>query len=198
MKPKSGCGTSFDPKKQNMKRNILVFGLIAGAIVSAFMGTSMAISGCSAGNQTSMLTSMVVGFAGMAAAFSFIFVGVKNYRDKQNNGIITFGKAFLMGLMISLIASTMYVATWAVEFHFFMPNFIDSYTDMQINQITASGKPDTEIQAAIAEARQVNDNYKNNLLFFAMYTYAEILPVGLIITIISALILRRKTPKLAA
>ncbi len=181
-----------------MKRNILVFGLIAGAIVSAFMGTSMAISGCSAGNQTSMLTSMVVGFAGMAAAFSFIFVGVKNYRDKQNNGIITFGKAFLMGLIISLIASTMYVATWAVEFHFFMPNFIDSYTDMQINQITASGKPDTEIQAAIAEARQVNDNYKNNLLFFAMYTYAEILPVGLIITIISALILRRKTPKLAA
>src|SRR4249919_3549917 len=99
-----------------MKRNSLVFGTISGVIISAFMGVSMAIMSCGSGDMDGGSSSMIIVFSAMAVAFSFIFVGVKNYRDKQNGGIITFGKAFLLGCMISLIASTLYVLTWAVEF----------------------------------------------------------------------------------
>src|ERR1700741_1542634 len=131
-----------------MKRNILVFGTISGLIVSAFMATSMALMGCSA-SEGNMTIGMIIGFASMAVAFTFIFVAIKNYRDKQNGGTITFGKAFLLGLMVSLIASTMYVITWGIEFHYFLPNFMDKYSAMQVKEMQASGISGAELEKAL-------------------------------------------------
>ena len=174
-----------------MKRTVLIFGTIAGVIVSAFMATSMAIMGCSSSTMNES-TSMIIGFASMIIAFSFVFVGVKNFRDKQNDGVISFGKAFLIGFLISLIASTLYVITWGIEFHFFMPDFMDKYATMHIEQLKNTGMKGQELETAIEEMNSMSHSYKNNLLVFAMYTYMEILPVGIIITLISALILKRK------
>ncbi|MCE3278095.1 MAG: hypothetical protein K0S44_286 [Bacteroidetes bacterium] len=181
-----------------MKRNILVFGTISGVIISVFMGISMAIMNCGSGDADGGTTSMIIGFSAMAAAFSFIFVGIKNYRDKQNSGTITFGKAFVIGFMISLIASTLYVLTWAVEFHFFMPDFIDKYSAMQVQQMHDSGMSGPALDEALKNIETTSYNYKNNPFFFAAYTYMEILPVGVLITLISALILKRKTPVVIA
>ena len=177
-----------------MKKNSLVFGTISGVIISTFMGVSMAVMSCGSGDMDGGSSSMIIGFSAMAVAFSFIFVGIKNYRDKQNGGTITFGKGFLLGFMISLIASTLYVITWGVEFHFFMPDFIDKYSAMQIKQLKESGMSGTALTEALKSIESESYNYKNNPFFFAMYTYMEILPIGILITLISALILRRKTP----
>jgi hypothetical protein len=177
-----------------MKKNSLVFGTISGVIISTFMGVSMAIMSCGSGNMDGGNGSMIIGFAAMAVAFSFIFVGIKNYRDKQNGGTITFVKGFLLGLMISLIASTLYVITWGIEFHFFIPDFIDKYSAMQVKQLQESGLSSVKLDEAIKSIETANYNYKNNPFFFAMYTYMEILPIGILITLISALILKRKTP----
>ncbi|MEO8150274.1 MAG: DUF4199 domain-containing protein [Bacteroidia bacterium] len=176
-----------------MKKNILVFGTIAGVIVSTFMGVSMALIGCDSENAGN--SGMVMGFSAMVVAFSFVFVGIKNYRDKQNGGIITFGKGFFLGLMISLIASTIYVITWAVEYHFFLPDFMDKYSAMQVKQLQASGVSGEAYDEALKSIESASYNYKNNPFYFAMYTYVEILPVGLIVTLISSLILKRKTAK---
>ncbi|HKR03858.1 MAG TPA: DUF4199 domain-containing protein [Bacteroidia bacterium] len=177
-----------------MKKNSIVFGIISGAIISTFMGISMYIMGCGSGDMDGGSTSMIIGFSAMAVAFSFIFVGIKNFRDKQNGGTITFGKGFLLGFMISLIASTMYVITWAVEFHYFMPDFIDKYSAMQVKQLHESGISGAALDEAVKGIEKESYNYKHNPFFFAMYTYMEILPVGIIITLVSALILKRKTP----
>ena len=158
------------------------------------MAVSMAVMSCSSGNADGGRGSMIIGFSAMVVAFSFIFVGIKNYRDKQNGGIITFGKGFLIGFLISLIASTLYVITWGVEFHFFMPDFMDKYSSMQVKQIHASGISGAALEKALKSIESANDNYNHNPFFFAMYTYMEILPVGILITLISALILRRKSP----
>src|SRR5664279_112641 len=120
-----------------MKRDILVFGIISGVIISAFMAISMAVVSGGSGATDGGTGRMIIGFSAMAVAFSFIFVGVKNYRDKQNGGTITFGRGFLLGFMISLIASTLYVITWGVEFHFFMSDFMDKYSAMQVKQVHA-------------------------------------------------------------
>lgn len=177
-----------------MKKNILVFGAISGVIISAFMGISMAIMGCGSGDKDGGSGSMIIGFSAMAVAFSFIFVGVKNFRDKQNGGILTFGRGVLLGLMISLVASTLYVITWGVEFHFFMPDFMDKYSAMQIKQLQASGVSGAALDEAVKSMESTTESYKHNPFIFAMFTYMEILPIGILITLISALILRRKTP----
>jgi hypothetical protein len=177
-----------------MKRNSLVFGTIAGVIISTFMGISMAVMSCGSGDSDGGTSSMIMGFSAMAVAFSFIFVGIKNFRDKQNGGVITFGKGFLLGFMISLIASTLYVATWAVEFHFFLPDFIDKYSAMQVKQLHEKGISGAELEEGLKSIETASYNYKHNPFFFAAYTYMEILPVGILITLISALILKRKAP----
>ena len=176
-----------------MKKNILVYGGISGAIISIFMGVSMAVMGCNGGDMEAGTTSMVVGFSAMIVAFSFIFIGIKNFRDKQNEGIITFGKGFLLGFMMSLLASTMYVMTWGVEFHFFMPDFMDKYSALQIKQMQSSGITGAELEDGVKKIERLNLSYKNNPFVFAAYTYMEILPVGILISIISAYILKRKT-----
>ena len=122
-----------------MKKNVILFGGISGAIISVFMGVSMAVMGCSGGDMEAGYTSMIIGFSAMIVAFSFTPIGIKNFRDKQNEGVITFGKGFLIGLLMSLLASTMYVLTWALEFHFFMPDFMDKYSAIQIKQLQGSG-----------------------------------------------------------
>lgn len=177
-----------------MKRNILVFGTISGVIVSTFMAVSMAIMGCAAGNEGDMTGSMVMGFTAMAVAFSFIFVGIKNFRDKQNGGTITFGKGFLLGVMISFVASTLYVITWAVEYHLFLPDFMDKYAALQIKQLQQSGLTGKALEEGIRNVEGEMYSYKHNPFFFTLYTYLEIFPVGVIITLVSAAILRRKTP----
>ena len=175
-----------------MKKNILVFGTISGAIISTFMGISMAVMSCGSGDSDGGTGSMIMGFSAMVVAFSLIFVGIKNFRDKQNGGAITFGKGFLLGFMIALVASTLYVLTWAVEFHFFMPDFMDKYAAMQVKQLHDSGVTDAALEDGLKSIESESYSYKHNPFFFAMYTYMEILPVGIIITLISALILRKK------
>jgi hypothetical protein len=170
-----------------MKKNVLVFGLIAGTIVSAFMvfGMNKLMS------TQNYDGSMVLGYASMIIAFSFVFVGIKNYRDKYLNGSITFGKAFMTGLWITLIASTMYVIVWAIDYHYFLPDFMDKYSAHMVEQLKSSGLPQAEMDAKLEEMKSMKEMYKNPV-WFSLFTYLEILPVGLLISLISSLILKRK------
>jgi len=171
-----------------MKKIVLVYGLIAGFIVTAMMVISIAICYRTGEFQGNML----IGYATMLLAFSLIFVGIKNYRDKYNHGLISFGKAFKIGLYISLIASTLYVVVWLIDYYLFIPDFMDKYSAHIINEAKASGSSQLEIDKKVTEMAGFKEMYKNPL-FIVLLTYAEILPVGLIVTLISALLLKRKT-----
>src|SRR5262245_8092851 len=123
-----------------MKKNVIVFGLISGIIVSAFMVFAMAKC-----YENKADGSMLVGYASMIAAFTFVFIGIKNQRDKYNGGTITFGSAFKTGFFIALIASTMYVAAWWIEYHYYMPDFMDIYSESMLNKAKAAGATAAEI-----------------------------------------------------
>jgi small basic protein len=138
--------------------------------------------------------NMILGYATMLLAFSLIYVGIKTYRDKHNNGIISFGKAFKIGLYISLIASTIYVIVWLVDYHIFIPDFMDKYTTAVLAQTKAEGASRLELDKKAAEMAFFKEMYKNPLMI-VLFTYAEILPVGLLVTLISALLLKRKGTK---
>ncbi len=168
-------------------KKLVIYGLISGFIVSAFMSTAMLLTAKDSDHGTG---SMVVGYLSMLIAFAFIFVGVKNYRDKQAAGIISFGKAFGMGLLIALIASTMYVITWAIVYHNFLPDFMDKYATSMINEArqTLSGPA---LQAKIDEMNKAKAMYATPL-GFTLFTYLEILPVGILVSLVAALVLKRK------
>ncbi|ARS38567.1 DUF4199 domain-containing protein [Sphingobacteriaceae bacterium GW460-11-11-14-LB5] len=170
-----------------MKKNVIVFGLIAGLIVSVLMVLSMA----RCYSDPSLEHSMLIGYASMVLAFSFIFVGIKNYRDKYNDGLITFGKAFKIGLYISLIASTIYVLVWLVDYYVFMPDFMDRYVAQAMREAKASGASAAKL-AEKAKELAVNQKLYKNPVMVILFTYLEILPVGILVSLIAAFILKRK------
>jgi hypothetical protein len=176
-----------------MKKNIIIYGLIAGIVVSiSMLFTVNTLSHCE--GNIDYDRSLLIGYASMLIAFSLVFVGIRNYRDKYNNGGISFGKAFKTGIMIVLIASTIYVIAWLIDSFFFIPDFAEKYSARMLDQLKASGASQVEIDKQTKEMASFARMYKNPF-FNAMMTYAEILPVGLIVTLISSLILKRKTGK---
>jgi hypothetical protein len=176
-----------------MKKNIIIYGAIAGILVSTFMLVTVNyISHCE--GNVDYDTSMLIGYASMLVAFSLVFVGIRNYRDKYNQGIISFGKAFRIGILIVLIASTIYVVAWMIDYYFFIPDFAEKYAANTIAKLKTSGASQIEIDKETKEMAEFARMYKNPL-FNALMTYVEILPVGLIVTVISSLVLRRKVAK---
>lgn len=173
-----------------MKKNIIIYGLIAGIIVSILMLSSVNyLSHCE--GSVDYDTSMLIGYASMLLSFSLVFVGIRNYRDKYNKGVISFGKAFKIGIIIVLIASTIYVVAWLIDYFFFIPDFLEKYSAHMLDELKATGTSQAEIDKQTKEMADFSNMYKNPF-FNAMITYTEILPVGLIVTLISSLILKKK------
>ena len=171
-----------------MKRNIIICGLIAGLIVTAFMVAAMA----KIYNLNNYEGSMLLGYTTMLVAFSLIFVAVKNYRDKYGNGVVSFGKAFRIGLMITLIASTMYVVVWLIDYFYFIPDFYEKYSARELLKLKAGGATPAQLKAELAQIQYYSKLYRNPF-FNALITYTEILPVGLIVSVLAAVILKRKS-----
>ena len=165
-----------------MKKTIIICGLIAGIIVDFWMFATMA--------GLNIAGSLWLGYTTMLIAFSLIFVAIKNARDKYGNGTISFVEGFKIGLLITLIASTIYVGVWMFDYHYFFPNIYDSYIAQAIVHAKATGASAAEIQSKIDEGK----SYKNPL-YVVLMTYKEILPVGLGVSIIAALFLKRKQAK---
>ncbi|MEP7196206.1 MAG: DUF4199 domain-containing protein [Saprospiraceae bacterium] len=173
-----------------MTRNIIIYGLIGGLVVSTLMlFTINNMSHCEGSIDYDV--SMLIGYASMLIAFSLVFVGIRNYRDKFNGGVINFGKAFKIGILIVLISSTIYVIAWLIDYFFFIPDFLEKYSAHALEKLKANGASQMEIDKQANEMASFGQMYKNPF-FNALMTYMEILPVGLIVTLISSFLLKRK------
>ena len=170
-----------------MKRIIFTCGLIAGIIISCVLVYAAVL--CY--GREDFQGNMVIGYASMLIAFSLIYVGVKKFRDKQNGEIISFGKAFKVGLFITLVASTVYVAVWLVCYYCFVPDFMDKYADHIIRQAKQKGVSQPELSKTIHDMDRYREMYKNPF-FVVLLTYMEVLPVGLLVSLVTALLLKRK------
>jgi hypothetical protein len=166
-----------------MKKTVLTYGLIAGFIscIGFFL----------LGQDMDFDKGMIYGFGSMILAFSLIFVAVKSYRDKHNGGLISFGKAFEVGLYVALIASTIYVFAWLFSLNFMFPDFAEKYSSYLIAQMQAEGASAAEISAKMQEMNEFKESYKNPIIVI-LYTYMEILPLGIVVALITAAFLKKK------
>ena len=171
-----------------MKRTVLTFGLISGLIISVLMGGSLIFSDMIGPNH-----SMALGYTIMVASFLLIYFGIRSYRDNELGGKISFGRAFTCGILITLITTFCYVAMWEVLYFNFMPHFMDGYFAGQIHKVQSSGLDPATVAAQVAAIQRSAQLYQNPLVNMA-YTFIEPFPVGLIVTLISAALLRRKAP----
>jgi hypothetical protein len=169
-----------------MKKTVLTFGLIAGLIMSVLMDGNVLIA-----DKIGSGHSLAIGYTILVASFLLVYFGIRSYRDNNLAGQISFGRALACGILITLITTVCYVATWEVLYFGFIPHFMDSYFAAQIHKVQSAGLAPATTAAQVAAIEHSQQLYQNPFVNMA-YTFMEPLPVGLIITLISAAILRRK------
>jgi hypothetical protein len=116
-----------------------------------------------------------------------VFVGMKAYRDKVMGGVVHFVPAFAVGLGISAVASLFYVVSWEICMAYSSWDFIAYYKAAMLD--SAKGGTPEQLQKAVAEADSFATMYQNPLVRVPM-TFLEIFPVGLLISLVSAAVLR--------
>lgn len=169
-----------------MKRTVLVFGLIAGGIMTAMMMALVPFA-----DRIGFDRSVIIGYTTIVIGFLMIFFGIRSYRENVGAGKISFGRGLAIGLLITLIASLIYAVVWQFVYFNFMPDFLDKYAQHVADKARAAGASAEAIQAQMKEMQDFKTWYSNPLFNLAV-TIWEPLPVGLIISFVSALVLRKR------
>jgi len=171
-----------------MKRTVLTFGIISGVILAVEMIATVPFLHKLGGDK-----GLILGYTTMILAGLLVFFGIRSYRENVSGGRITFGQGFTVGILISLIASCFYVGTWEIISLKFMPDFAEKYAAGMVAHAKASGATQEKIDETTRQAEQFVHKYHNPAYRMSM-TFVEVFPVFLAITLLSAAILRRKTP----
>src|SRR5215470_5376330 len=192
MTTNSACRAKVPPQSQRifqespLKKTVLTFGLISGVLISLMMALTVPFH-----DKIGVEHSYVVGYTTIVLAMLFTFFGIRSYRDNVGRGQITFGKAFAVGISITIISCICYVVTWEIIYFNFMPDFMDKYAASVLQKMQASGATAAALQQKAQELDKLKVMYKNPLFNVAM-TFIEPFPVGLVITLLSAAVLRKK------
>jgi hypothetical protein len=168
-----------------MTRIVLIFGLISGAIAAALMWIMLI-----AMRSGAIGHGLLLGYASMIISLSVVFFGVKSYRD-NNGGRISFFKGVQVGILISLICAVCYGVSWEAYYRTSGGNFMAEYSAQYVEKMKERGASDDEIAKTEKEMADMAELYKNFFVRFAM-TLMEILPVGLIVTLVSAALLKKR------
>jgi len=170
----------------HMKKFVLTFGAISGAVSSVLMLATVPFM-----HRIGFDKGLIVGYTAIVASFLPIFFGIRAFRE-QSGGTLTFGRGFTVGLLITLISCACYVVTWEFVYFKLKPNFWAEYTVYAVEQKRASGASEQEVEKTRQELTAFKAEYDKPLVN-AAYTFLEPFPVGLLVTLVSAAALRRRT-----
>ena len=169
-----------------MKKTVLTFGLISGALSSLMMVATVPFA-----DRIGFDKGAIVGYTAIVLSFLLVFFGIRSYRDNVGNGQIAFSKAFAVGISITVISCIFYVVTWEILYFDFLPDFMDKYSVYIVEKLKASGASAAAVQVKVQELKKYKELY-DNPFFNALMTFIEPFPIGLVITLISAAVLRKK------
>jgi hypothetical protein len=166
-------------------RLIAIYGTVGGLIVAVPMVVLMTVLTA----QTAPKNGAVYGYLTMIIALTTVFLGIKHYRDRVLGGAIKFGPALLVGLGISAVASLIYVIGWEISLAVSGFDFPASYARSMLAAARAKGASAEQLQKVAADAATFARLYAHPLYRWGV-TFLEMFPVGVLISVISAALLR--------
>lgn len=169
-----------------MLRIILLFGLPGAVIVGVPMLWGMLTTDPKGPMPEN---GALIGYATMLVALTGVFLGVKHYRDKEKGGVIRFLPALGVGLAISAVASLGWVIAWEISLAVTDFDFVATYYGAMIEQARAEGAGAEEIAKLQADQVDFAAMYSNPVIRMGI-TFIEMFPIGVVISLISAALLR--------
>jgi hypothetical protein len=175
-----------------MRKTVLTFGVISGLISAVMMLATVPFM-----HKISSDKGLIVGYTTIVLAGLLVFFGIRSYRDNVSGGKMTFARGLAVGILISLLSNCFYVATWEVVSYKFMPDFAEKYAAQMVEHAKSSGASQQKIDETARQAEDFVRNYHNPLYKISM-TFLEPFPVFVVITLVSAAILRKKSSPVPA
>lgn len=169
-----------------MKKTVLIFGLISGAVSSGMMLATLPFI-----DHLDFDKGAIIGYTALVASALVVFFGVRSYRDNVGGGHVGFGRAFAVGLLITLVSCACYVVTWEILYYKVMPDFGEKFTAHMVERARASGVSAQQLEEKKREAASFKEMYDKPLYNIAL-TFTEPFPISLVVSLISAAILRKK------
>jgi hypothetical protein len=169
-----------------MKKIVLTFGVLSGVVSALMMFLTVSFV-----DRIGFDRGVIVGYTGIVVSLLFVYFGVRSYRDNQLGGKITFGRAFGVGLLITLISCVFYVVAWEIEYATIFSDFVDKYEAYAMDQARASGATEATMTAKAAEIADMK-RMMDSPIMRPLLVFIEPFPVGLLVTLISAAVLRKK------
>jgi hypothetical protein len=170
-----------------MLRIILIYGLIGAVIVGGPLLWGMLAFDVNSGKMPE--NGALVGYATILVALTGVFLGVKHYRDKEKGGVIKFLPALGVGLGISAVASLGWVIAWEISLAVTKFDFVTAYYGAMIEQAQADGATAEKIAQMRTEQEGFASMYSNPVIRMGI-TFVEMFPIGVVISLISAALLR--------
>jgi hypothetical protein len=132
----------------------------------------------------------IIGYASMVISLLFVFFGIKHFRDNESNGVVSFKKALLIGILITLFAALAFGIIDLIYIKYINPDFTAEYYAHSVEQLKNS-LTGVELETKLAEMESQKELFMNPFISFLLMSFTVFL-VGLIISLISSLILQRK------
>lgn len=168
-----------------MKNTILKYG--GYALVTAIV---LFLLGLLFGKGIDYSAQEIIGYITILTSLSFVFFGIKHYRDKVNDGNVSFGRALLIGFLISLMAGIGIAIADFIYTSFINPDFMTEYTEHTLKTMEQTLSTD---EFAIKKEEFVTQmEAMGSPTMLALIMFATVGIIGFIISLISALILQRK------
>jgi hypothetical protein len=169
-----------------MKKTVVTFGLLSGVLSSLMMLLTVPFL-----DQIGFDHGEVFGYTAIVLSFLLVFFGVRSYRENVGGGTLTFGRGFTVGILITLVSCVFYVVTWEIIYFKLAPGFADKYSAYAIEKARASGASQQKIDETARQMQTFKQLYDRPLVNAAI-TFVEPFPIGLVVTLISAAVLRRR------
>ena len=168
-----------------MKKTIVRYGLYGSITLAVLFSLGLYI-----GQFLEYSTREVIGYATMVISLSFIFFGVKHYRDKENEGVISFANSLKIGVLISLIVALVFGIIDVVYIEFINPDFTAEYYNHMVEQYKSS-LTEVEFQEKLKQLEEQKELFSSTFMSFLIMSMT-VFVLGFIISLLSALFLQRK------
>ena len=174
-----------------MKKTIVRYGGFSVIFMVLFFLAEMMVFA----NKNDFKVQEIFGWVGIFISTMFIFFGIRYYRDRHNHGSLSFGRGLKVGLLILLMPSLTF-GIFNVIYVMLNPDFMDTYYNYQVTQLKES-LPAGEAALKIQAMEKDKEMFMSPAVqFFAMFF--SVFAVGLVVTVISALVLRRSAERAEA
>lgn len=170
-----------------MTKVAIRYGAVGGLILLIFMFIQFYLFN----SKSESINQETLGFIGISLSLISIYLAIKYVRDRENAGKISFWQGFKLGLLVSLVVSILYVGSWLIYVQIYGPGIMDGYFAAELEKIQNSGLPAAEIETNLNNMKSMMDYYKSPLVQ-AVFSFFEIFPIGVGVSLIAALILQKK------